>query len=137
MALSERVGQRREESASNVKFIGLLREPCEKLATSGPDTLLAILPELLGRIRVIWSISKYYNTEERLTALLRKLSSEIIARGKASLSVRDILGGDVEGSITKLAAAIACGEEWKAIYRRTVHAIARTVGSRPWNLDEV
>jgi hypothetical protein len=26
--------------------------------------------------------------------------------------------------------------EWKAIYRRTVEAIAKTVGARPWSFDE-
>lgn len=134
--LAARVSARGVEAASNVKFMGLLREPCEALAQANPTELPAILPELLSRIRVIWSISKFYNTEERLTALLRKLSSEIISRGCASLSVDSILGGDVEGSLTALAAAITCGEEWKAIYRRTVAAIARTPGCRPWAFDE-
>jgi dynein heavy chain len=135
-ALAARVAARGVEAASNVKFMGLLREPCDALALATPTELPAILPELLSRIRVIWSISKFYNTEERLTALLRKLSSEIISRGCASLSVASILGGDVEGSLAALAAAIEGGEQWKAIYRRTVAAIARTVGCRPWTFDE-
>ena len=55
-ALSARVEARREEAASNVKFMGLLREPCEALAEASPASLLELLPELLRRIRVIWCV---------------------------------------------------------------------------------
>ena len=78
-----RVKARLDEAESNMKFIGLIREPCDLLLQATPEGVLEILPDLLRRLRVIWSVSKFYNTDERLTALLRKLSGEIIKRNCA------------------------------------------------------
>ena len=56
--LSKRVIQRSDEAASNFKFLGLIQEPCALLANAGPQEVVALLTDLLNRIRVIWSISK-------------------------------------------------------------------------------
>ena len=42
-----------------------------------PKEIPALLPGLLSCIRMIWNLSKFYNTEERLTGLLRKISNEV------------------------------------------------------------
>lgn len=42
-----------------------------------PSEIPALLPGLLSCIRMIWNLSKFYNTEERLTGLLRKISNEV------------------------------------------------------------
>lgn len=82
-ALAARVAAQRDEAASNAKFVGLIREPCDALAAAkGNGEILALLPDLLRRLRVIWTVSKHYNTDDRLTALLRKLSGEIIKVGR-------------------------------------------------------
>ena len=125
--LREKVKHRCEEASSNHKFLSLLTESCEALADSGPKTVTSLLPDMLKTIRVIWSISKFYNTAERLTTLLRKLSTEIISRCQAHLSVEALLGADLTTSMDNLPASIRCGTEWKVIFRRTVRAIAKTV----------
>jgi dynein heavy chain len=43
----------------------------------------------------VWSISRFYNTPERITVLLRKLSNEIIARCSAVISLPDVFSGEV------------------------------------------
>ena len=84
---------------------------------------------------MIWSLSKFYNTEERLTGLLRKISNEIIHRCRAKISLDDIFDGDVEVSMVSLEESIACGVAWKRIYKRTAAAVAAS-SSREWNFDD-
>jgi len=48
-------------------------------------------------IRVVWRHSRFYNTADRLTGLLRKVSNEIINRCRASISIAEIFDGDVKG----------------------------------------
>ena len=55
-----------------------------------------VLPVILNCIRMIWSLSRFYNTPERLVGLLRKLSNEIVNRCRAGISLPDIFGGEVE-----------------------------------------
>lgn len=49
-----------------------------QLTMAKPSEIPALLPGLLSCIRMIWNLSKFYNTEERLTGLLRKISNEVL-----------------------------------------------------------
>ena len=84
---------------------------------------------------MIWSLSRFYNTEERLTGLLRKISNEIIHRCRAKISLDDVFDGDVDASIVTLEESIACGVSWKLIYKRTAAAVAAS-SSRQWAFDD-
>lgn len=117
-----------------------------------------ILPEILNLIRVIWTISKYYNTPDLLAGLLRKVSNQIIIQCSKKIDlVRDCLSsrcprvvracpraqneifdGDVEASMVQLRESIKCGEAWRACYMRTVHAIQQDTkmsAAQKWNFD--
>ena len=61
-----------------------------------------ILPLVLSCVRMIWSLSRFYNTPERLVGLLRKLSNEIINRCCAVISLPDIFSGEVDSVIVAL-----------------------------------
>ena len=61
-----------------------------------------ILPLILNCVRMIWSLSRFYNTPERLVGLLRKLSNEIINRCCSVISLPDIFNGDVDNVIIAL-----------------------------------
>ncbi|KAJ3172703.1 Dynein heavy chain 2, axonemal, partial [Geranomyces variabilis] len=119
----------------NLKFLSTLTDPCEILANTEPKSIPAILPRLLNCVRLIWANSNYYNTKERLTSLLRKVSNEIIRRCCAKISLDGIFHGDVQLSMTSLLESINCGESWKAIYKRTCHHIAKYSDGR-WDFDE-
>ena len=61
-----------------------------------------MLPLILNCVRMIWSLSRFYNTPERLVGLLRNLSNEIISRCCAVISLPDIFSGDVDNVIIAL-----------------------------------
>jgi dynein heavy chain len=67
-----------------------------------PEDIVAILPDLLNRIRLIWSLSSFYNDNEHVSGILRKISNEIIRRFRAHVDMGEILNGDVEFSIARL-----------------------------------
>ncbi|XP_016405226.1 dynein heavy chain 2, axonemal-like, partial [Sinocyclocheilus rhinocerous] len=60
------------QAQSNVSFLSLLKEPCEELAQLKPREIAPKLAHILNLIRVIWVNSSYYNTRDRITALLCK-----------------------------------------------------------------
>lgn len=79
----------------NLKFLLCLEKPCQRLARATPLEIPPIMPHLLNCIRMVWNISRFYNTPERLTGLLRKVSNEIIARCCSVIDLDDIFGGDI------------------------------------------
>jgi dynein heavy chain len=73
LKLSESIQKGSAEAQDNLKFLSNLQEPCEKLAAATPSQIPTILPIILNNIRMIWGLSRYYNSPERLTGLLRKV----------------------------------------------------------------
>ena len=136
--LSNQIVVRAAEANDNLKYLESIREQCTALRETPAENLVSILPDLLHRIRLIWSFSQYYNTEDRVCGILRKVSNEIIRRFRQHVSISEVLNGDVEFCIGRLQDSIHCGMEWKAIFHRTVAAIGRQKSryGRSWDIDD-
>ena len=46
------------------------------------ETLCELIPSLMNAIRMIYSISSYYNTSERMTSLFVKVTNQMISTCK-------------------------------------------------------
>lgn len=121
--LSDMIQQGSIEAQNNLKFLSTLQGPCTKLAAASPEEIPAILPDILNLIRMIWTISKFYNTDERITGLLRKVSNQIIVQCSKKIQLTEIFEGDVLKSMVHLQQSIKCGEAWHDIYDKTAKAI--------------
>ena len=78
LKLSQLIQQGTEEAVDNLKFLTNLTAPCLKLTEAKPKAIPAILPAILNVTRVVWRHSRFYNTADRLTGLLRKVRTAII-----------------------------------------------------------
>lgn len=134
MALSEAIATEAMVAESNVEFLSLLEEPCQALAEAQPKGIPPILPKLLTSVRIIWNISRFYNTPERLVALLRRVSNEVISRCRATVVLLDLFDGQVGKATLNLREAIAAGDAWRRAYETTAAAVAKH-STRPWDFD--
>ncbi|KAI8904300.1 dynein heavy chain and region D6 of dynein motor-domain-containing protein [Gorgonomyces haynaldii] len=123
------------QAQDNLKFLSSLTEPCNALAQSEPKAIPTILPRILRCVRMIWANSRYYNSKDRLTGLLRKISNEIMHRCSLKISLDEIFHGDVQESMICLQDSISCGESWKVIYKKTVQHILKFTG-KTWEFDQ-
>ncbi len=87
-----------------------LWEPCKSLEKASPKEIPSILPGLLHRVRMISEYSEHYNSSERISGLLHKISNEIIKRCKSTINISDMLDGDVEKCMNDLNDSISCGK---------------------------
>lgn len=51
----------------NLKFLLVLDEPCKTLAKAHPADIPGLLGPILNCVRMVWSLSRFYNTPERIT----------------------------------------------------------------------
>lgn len=109
LELKELIQQEAAAAQDNVKFMACLNGPCQQLSKASPPEIPALLPQILDCIRMIWSLSQYYNTPERICSLLRKLSNEVINRCCAALQLDDIFTGDVLKPMEQLQQSMAAG----------------------------
>ncbi|KAI5057584.1 hypothetical protein GOP47_0027599 [Adiantum capillus-veneris] len=115
-SLSNRIDHEACVAAENLKFLTVLEDPCRELGTAKLCDIPMILPVLLQRIRMIWRISPFYNTSEKIAGLLCKVSNEIIHRCSTGIPLIEIFQGDVEKCKSALEESIQACESWKHLY---------------------
>jgi hypothetical protein len=109
LQLKEQIQQEAAAAQDNVRFLACLEGPCQALSKATAPQIPGLLPQILDCIRMIWSLSRFYNTLERISGLLRRLSNEVINRCCAALRLGDIFSGDVMGPLEVLQQSMAAG----------------------------
>jgi dynein heavy chain len=109
-----------KEAAQYVKFLKLLQNPCDQLASLDVADMPSVMMQFLNCIRLIHLHSTNYGTIERITDLIRRVSSEIIEHCSNKISLDDIFYGDHLKAKKLLLDCIECGNIWKQTYNRMV-----------------
>ncbi|VDN34973.1 unnamed protein product [Dibothriocephalus latus] len=76
--LNNKITDAANEAKTNVRFLTNLDKFLGPLAKNGPIQLTEQIPGLLNAIRMIYEISHYYNTPERMTSLMVKVTNQMI-----------------------------------------------------------
>lgn len=66
------------EAQDIVKYLYALEKYCEPLCQKDLTKISEIIPSLLYAVRMVFVTSRYYNTTERVTALLVKVTNQIV-----------------------------------------------------------
>lgn len=66
------------EAKDNVKYLTTLEQFIEPLYNETPDVVKDTLPALMNSIKMIHTIARYYNTNDRMTDLFKKITNQMI-----------------------------------------------------------
>lgn len=80
-----RVTEALNEAKDNVKYLQTLEKFIEPLYDGNPVTIKESLPALMNSIKMIHTIARYYNTNERMTGLFIKITNEMIYNCKKNI----------------------------------------------------
>ena len=122
-----RVTEAANEAKDNAKYLLTLERFAEPLFATTPDMnqIRQSLPAIINVIRMIHSISKFYNTSERLTGLFIKTTNQIIKCCRRYLERKSSLWeGIPEVVVEDLRACIELKEMYVFHYRQTKGELA-------------
>ncbi|KAG8470448.1 hypothetical protein KFE25_008869 [Diacronema lutheri] len=119
-ALDNQVTDATNEAKDNVKYLSTLEKYIEPLYSGTPASICDSLPALLTNVRMMQAVARHYNTEERMTALLRKITNQMIH------NCRDFVTRDAgcweqppEQLVGRLEACLRLHEAYRAQYDST------------------
>lgn len=110
------------EARDNSKFIQAMESCCHSLYLDDPVNMQESISSLLQTIRLIYSVSQFYNTSERTSALMVKITNQMIETCKSYITCRlkeTIWSQDRNLIRTKLSNCIKLNH----IYRETYYAV--------------
>eukprot|EP00920_Eleutheroschizon_duboscqi_P000635 GHVT01001786.1.p1 GENE.GHVT01001786.1~~GHVT01001786.1.p1 ORF type:complete len:2279 (-),score=271.40 GHVT01001786.1:1123-7959(-) len=124
-----------QEAQENIKFLNTLERHFKNLKSGPVEMIPEALLSLLEAMRLIWIISRHYNTDERRQGLMIRIANQIAERVQSSISVAMVLRPDVKRSQDALRVAKAALESWEASYMDVRRKIENSDGDRRWEFD--
>ncbi|XP_071824188.1 dynein axonemal heavy chain 5-like [Apostichopus japonicus] len=140
MDLDRRITDYANEAKDNVKFLYTLEKFCDPLYNSDPVGMVETIPGLINAIRMIHSISRLYNTSERMTSLFVKVTNQMITACKAHISCNGLYSiweQPTEELIPKLKACIKLNHEYQHHFQKTKQKLESTPSERQFEFSEM
>jgi dynein heavy chain len=124
------------EAKDNVKFLATLERHFKNVQSGNLTTILDTLPSMMNSIRMVWIISRHYNTDERMVPLMGRIASEIARQVQKKIHVPQIFQMRPTESIEIIRLARTVLLEWEACYLRVRLRIEQDEsGDHRWEFD--
>eukprot|EP00906_Rhabdomonas_costata_P000974 RCo001402 len=128
------------EAKDNVKFLSTLERHFRNIQNVQPgqslQPIIDTLPSMMTAIRMVWIISRYYNTDERMMGLLEKIANTIAEKVAKHINVRTILRQHAADAKRKILEGRAVLRKWKDTYIKERDEIERSDRDARWEFDK-
>ncbi|XP_053183407.1 dynein axonemal heavy chain 5 isoform X3 [Scomber japonicus] len=138
--LDTRITDAANEAKDNVKYLYSLEKFCDPLYNSDPVSMVDAIPGLINAIRMIHSISRYYNTSEKITSLFVKVTNQMITACKAYITnngSNSIWDQPQQVVADKIRAAIHLNQEYQRYFHKTKEKLEQTPTERQFDFSEM
>jgi len=126
------------EAKDNVKYLITLEKSLEPMYSGTPMNVIDAMPSLMNNVKMMHTIARYYNTPERMTTLLCKITNQLIVNCKRYIE----RGGkmweqDMTQLLENLKITLRVRERYQEEYETTKHrAAAQARGGGVFAFDE-
>ncbi|KAK7195889.1 dynein heavy chain [Novymonas esmeraldas] len=129
------------ESKDNVKFLGTLDRHFRTLQSVDPklgslQPIIDTLFSMMTALRMVWIISRFYSTEERMVGLLEKIARLIAQKVSEHIDFRTVLTLPSGVGREKVTEGQQCLIKWKAAYKSVQEEINSSEREQHWNFEE-
>ncbi|KAH9591062.1 Dynein heavy chain 5, axonemal [Schistosoma haematobium] len=140
LKLESQVMDYTNEAKNNLKFLSTLEEYCEPLYRCDPVGMLDSIPKLVTMIRLVYEISTFYNTQEKITSLFVKVTNQMIFACKAYVTNNyqsTIWTEETEIILKKIIDCCNLHQVYKNSFQRIKTELAAKPNSKQFDLSEI
>ncbi|OQR86956.1 flagellar inner arm dynein 1 heavy chain alpha [Achlya hypogyna] len=123
------------EAKDNVKFLTTLERHFKNLAVGSFSTIADTLPSMMNAIRMVWIISRHYNTDERMVPLMERIASEIADKVAGAVNIHTILRKAPETALHAIEEAKMVLDLWHTTYMKVRERIEASGTDHRWEFD--
>uniref|UniRef100_A0A8C3PXH9 Dynein heavy chain tail domain-containing protein n=1 Tax=Chrysolophus pictus TaxID=9089 RepID=A0A8C3PXH9_CHRPC len=125
------------EALDNVGFLSTLEHHLKNLTHgTGFNVVLDTIPSLMNALRMVWIISRHYNTDERMVPLMERIAWEISNRVCKAVDLHTLFKEDRAAAKKKIAEAKSTLEQWKKSYLTVRAQIEASGREQHWEFDQ-
>ena len=124
------------EAKDNVKFLTTLERHFKNISRGKLSQIQDTIPSMMNAIRMVWIISRHYNTDERVVPLMELIASEIAAKVADKIDVKKVFRKEPEEAISTINTARAVLESWFTTYMDVRDKIEKTGTDHRWEFDK-
>jgi dynein heavy chain len=126
---------RHNMSKDNVKFLTTLERHFKNLANGSMQTIVETLPSLMHAIRMVWIISRYFNTDEDMEKLMERIANQIAGKVTEQIDIDQIFTMEPTKAMVVIKDAQKALETWKQVYETQRDKIEESATDKRWEFD--
>ena len=123
------------EAKDNVKFLTTLERHFKNITHGSFTTILDTLPSMMNAIRMVWIISRHYNTDLRMVPLMERIAYKIAEKVETEVNIKSILRRSPEQAKKVIKEAQTVLNSWESTYMSVRQRIEESGTHIRWEFD--
>ena len=123
------------EAKDNVKFLTTLERHFKHISEGSYQTILESMQSMVNGLRMVWVISRHYNTDERMAPLMENIAETLARRVREGIKLSEILAMDHKTSKRMVQEAKDVLLKWSETYFRMRKRIEDGGSDHRWEFD--
>ena len=121
----------------NVRFLTTLERHFKTISTGTFGQIQETMLPMMNAIRMVWIISRHFNTDDRMVPLMEMIALEIASRVSQMIDVKTILREmQPIDAIARIEEAMACLVSWERTYKQVRQEIEDSARDARWEFDK-